>query len=216
MNLDSAYGRRLESSYAAALDDTLWGSASILIDDSPAFLKVVAVGAAREPHVRIVPDDCSPCIPVERRARRARTRARHCVLRSPAEVFRHTGAAKRHAGPMPDAVLLHTARHRTRRSDGEEGRGWRHDPRALLACRADARGSLDLWERRKRSVLPIHGPESDATTHEAIERVRGCRSISVIHEPTHPVLSMKRWSQTRCVGQALIARSTGDWPRRAL
>ena len=127
---------------------------------------------------------------------------------------------------MPDAVLLHTARHRARRSDGEEGRDWRHDLRALLACRADARDSLDLWEHRKCPALPIHGPESDATTQEAIERVRGCRGVSVIHQletgQTPSFVDEARVAnEVHRAGDgrpfdADLVRPTGDWPRRAL
>ena len=187
--------------------------------------------AARYPERvrRIVLNDSGPYIPVERRARRARAVARHYVFRSPAEVFRRTGAAQKHSGPAPDAVLLHTAHHRTRWSDDEDGRVYRHDLRALLAYRADARSSLDLWEewaRLKCPVLLIHGLQSDATTDETIDRMRGIDGFSVIHVPDTghtPTLSdgsliadVARWvCEDRPFAQDLI-RPTADWPRRIL
>ena len=111
---------------------------------------------------------------------------RHYVFPSPGEVFRRTGAAQRYSGPAPDAVLLHTAHHRTRWSNEERGRVYRHDLRALLAYRAEAGSSLDLWDdwgEVKCPVLLIHGVQSDATTQETIARMRGTGGFSVIHVP---------------------------------
>ena len=178
---------------------------------------------------RIVLNDSGPYIPVERRTRRARAVARHYVFRSPAEVFRRTGAAQRHSGPTPDAVLLHTAHHRTRWSDEEEGRVYRHDLRALIAYRTDARTSLDMWDdwfRLTCPVLLVHGERSDATTRDTIDRMRGIEGFSVIHVPGTghtPALSdgpliedIVRWvGDDRPLGEDRT-RPTSDWPRRVL
>ena len=178
---------------------------------------------------RIVLNDSSPWIPVARRARRAKAVGRHYVFRSPAEVFRRTGAAEKHAGPAPDAVLLHSAHHRTRWSDEEAGRVYRHDLRALLAYRAEARCSLDLWDdwaRVKCPVLLIHGVESDATSEETIARMRDLDTLSVIHVPDAghtPTLSdgllidaIVRWvCDDRPIGEDRI-QPVADWPARVL
>ena len=187
--------------------------------------------AARYPRRvdRIVLNDSGPYIPVARRARRARAVARHYVFRSPAEVFRRTGAAEKHSGPAPDAVLLHSAHHRTRWSDEEGGRVYRHDLRALLAYRAEARSSLDLWDdwaAVQCPVLLIHGAESDATTEETIAGMRGHGGLSVIHVPDSghtPTLSdglligeVVRWvHDDRPFGEDRI-RPAADWPKRVL
>ncbi|MGI9311707.1 MAG: alpha/beta fold hydrolase [bacterium] len=56
--------------------------------------------AARHPQRvrRIILNDSGPYIPVARRVRRAKAVARHYVFRSPAEMFRRTGAATKHSG----------------------------------------------------------------------------------------------------------------------
>ena len=187
--------------------------------------------AARHPNRvrRIVLNDSGPYIPVERRARRARAVARHYVFRNPSEVFRRTGAAQRHSGPVPDAVLLHTAHHRTRWSDDEDGRVYRHDLRALLAYRAAASSSLDLWEdwaEVKCPVLLIHGTQSDATTAETIDRMRSSGGLSVIHVPDTghtPSLSdealiadVARWVGDDRPFESDRVRTIGDRPRRVL
>ena len=178
---------------------------------------------------RIVLNDSGPYIPVERRARRAKAVARHYVFHSPAEVFRRTGAAEKHAGPAPDAVLLHSAHHRTRWSDEEAGRVYRHDLRALLAYRAEARSSLDLWDdwaRVKCPVLLIHGMQSDATSAGTIARMRGLDRLSVIHVPDTghtPTLSdgalideLVHWvGDDRPFDEDRI-QPTFDWPTRVL
>ena len=178
---------------------------------------------------RIVLNDSAPYIPVERRTRRAKAVARHYVFRSPADVFRRTGAAEKHSGPVPDAVLLHSAHHRTRWSDEESGRVYRHDLRALLAYRAEAGNSLDLWDdwaRVKCPVLLVHGMESDATSEETIDRMRSLDGLSVIHVPDTghtPALSdglligdIVRWvNDDRAFDEDRI-RPTADWPKRVL
>ena len=178
---------------------------------------------------RIVLNDSGPYIPVERRARRARAVARHYVFRSPAEVFRRTGAAARHSGPAPDAVLLHTTHHRTRWSDEEAGRVYRHDLRALLAYRAEARNSLDLWDdwaAVRCPVLLIHGVQSDATSDETIARMRSRDGLSVIHVPDTghtPTLSdgmlideVVRWVHDDRPFEADRVRPATAWPTRVL
>ena len=187
--------------------------------------------AARHPERvrRIVLNDSSPYIPVERRARRAKAVARHYVFRSPADVFRRTGAAEKNSGPAPDAVLLHSAHHRTRWSEEEAGRVYRHDLRALLAYRAEARHSLDLWDdwtAVRCPVLLIHGTQSDATSDETVGRMRSLDRLSVIHVPDTghtPTLSdgllideVVRWvHDDRPFGEDRV-RPAADWPKRVL
>ena len=187
--------------------------------------------AARHPERvrRIVLNDSSPYVPVERRARRAMAVARHYVFRSPAEVFRRTGAAEKHSGPAPDAVLLHSAHHQTRWSEEEAGRVYRHDLRALLAYRTEARNSLDLWDdwaEVECPVLLIHGVQSDAISEEIVGRMRSLDGLSVVHVPDTghtPTLSdgllideVVRWvCDDRPFGEDRI-RPAADWPKRVL
>ncbi len=142
--------------------------------------------AARYPHrvSRIVLNDSTPYIPQERRKRRAAAVARHYVFNSPEQLFRRTGIATKHKGPVTDAAALHYADSVTRWSDNENGRIYRHDLRALLAYRAQANQSLDIWDQWEQVRCPIlllHGAESDATLPESIDRMRYNKSLSVIH-----------------------------------
>lgn len=142
--------------------------------------------AARFPNrVRsIVLNDSGPYIPVERRSRRAKVVARHYVFQNPAQMFKRTGASEKHAGPTLDAVLLHTAHSKTRWSEEEDGRVYRHDLRALLAYRAESTQSLDLWHywsEVRCPVLVIHGMLSDALEQDTLDRMRAYSHLSVIH-----------------------------------
>ncbi len=133
---------------------------------------------------RIILNDSGPYIPLKRRARRASAVGRYYVFRTPAELFRRTGAATRPVGPAPDAVLLHNFHHKTRWSEDEGGRIYRHDPRATLAYRTEAVQDLDLWDEwscLNCPVLLLHGTDSDATSCETIDRMRGQLPFSVIH-----------------------------------
>lgn len=133
---------------------------------------------------RIILNDSSPYIPAERRVRRAQAVARHYVFTSPSEMFRRTGAAAKHVGPVLDAVKLYSAHHKTRWSQEEQGRVYRHDLRALMAYRAEASESLDLWGDWacvECPVLLVHGAESDATCSDTIDRMREQGRLSVIH-----------------------------------
>ena len=144
--------------------------------------------AARYPNKvrRLILNDSGPYIPKARRQRRARAVARHYVFHAPADMFRRTGAAEKHAGPALDAVLLHTAHHKTKWSRREGGRVYQHDLRALLAYRLEAKRSLNLWDdwRKVRCpVLVLHGQLSDALSMRTINAMRAHRDLSVLHIP---------------------------------
>ena len=133
---------------------------------------------------KIILNDSGPFIPVARRGRRSRAVARHYVFLNPSELFRRTGASSKNVGPAPDIALLHSSHHKTRWSDTENGRVYRHDLRAMLAYRQEATQSLDLWRQWNTiecPVLLIHGRKSDAMTDETIDRMRSHHHLSVVH-----------------------------------
>ncbi|MXZ80083.1 MAG: alpha/beta hydrolase [Gammaproteobacteria bacterium] len=133
---------------------------------------------------RIILNDSGPYIPVERRQRRATAIARHYVFDTPAGMFRKTAISARNSGPAPDAVLLYNHHHKTRWSNEENGRVYRHDIRAMLAYRSEATRSLDqwsYWDQLQCPVLLLHGLESDAMLDETIDRMKSNPQLSVIH-----------------------------------
>ncbi len=132
----------------------------------------------------IILNDSGPYIPLERRARRARAVGRFYVFRTPGEMIRRAAAATRPIGPAPDAVRLYNFHHKTRYSEEQGGRIYRHDPRATLAYRADAVNSLNMWNEwheLRCPVLLVHGTESDAMSIETIDEMRKHKEFSVIH-----------------------------------
>lgn len=155
---------------------------------------------------RIVLNDSGPYIPLERRSRRANAVGRHYVFQTPSELFRRTGAANRHVGPSPDAVILRNIHHKTRWSEEEAGRIYRHDPRATIAYRYEAVQSLDLWDewnQLKCPVLLIHGTESDATSTDTIAEMRKHEHFSVIH--------VEGAGHTPSLGDYELTQHIADW-----
>lgn len=155
---------------------------------------------------RIVLNDSGPYIPLERRTRRAIAVGRHYVFHTPIELFRRTGAANRHVGPSPDAVMLHNNHHKTKWSEQEDGRIYRHDPRATIAYRNEAVQSLNLWDewnQVKCPVLLIHGIESDATSSATIDQMREHEQFSVIH--------VEGAGHTPSLGDCNLTRHIADW-----
>ncbi len=133
---------------------------------------------------RIILNDSGPFIPRKRRSRRAVAVARYYVFKSPFQMFRRTGAAAKHTGPVADAVLLHNSHHKTHWSPTENGRIYRHDLRAMLAYRSEAKEDLNVWNQWNHVTCPVlllHGSESDATTPQTIERMKNNSRLSVIH-----------------------------------
>lgn len=170
--------------------------------------------AARRPELlqAIVLNDSGAFIPWQRRQRRALAVGRHYVFRRPADMFRRSGAAQKHDGPVEDAVLLHNGFHQTRWSDADGGRVYRHDLRALLAYRAMAQQDLDLWPVWARvhcPVLVLHGLESDALTTETLLRMEEIRAFTTIDVPSTghtPALS--------CSNQLALIAAWLDEPER--
>lgn len=133
---------------------------------------------------RIILNDSGPYIPKKRRRQRSIAIARHYAFRTPAEMFRKTAISMRHSGATLDASLFHSQHYKTRWSDEENGRIYRHDIRAMLAYRAAATKSLNQWEYWDQihcPVLLLHGLESDALSHNTIDRMRNNPLLSVIH-----------------------------------
>ena len=164
--------------------------------------------AAHHGHLvsRIVLNDTGPFISASRRSRRARAVARHYVFNSPSELFRRTGAAVKHTGLGPDAVLLHNSHHKTKWSQEENGRVYRHDLRALLAYRQEATGNLDLWSDWSQVTCPVllvHGMLSDATDEETVTRMRCQGKVSVIRVP--------ETGHTPLLCDKGLAREIADW-----
>ncbi len=158
---------------------------------------------------RIIFNDSSPYIPSERRARRAKAVGRYYTFHKPSEMFRRTGASAKAVGPALDAVMLNNAHHKTRWSEDEQARIYRHDIRSLLAYRAEATESLDRWDDWKEihcPVLVVHGLESDATSIETINEMRQSHdAVSVIH--------INQTGHTPTLSDFELNRKIVDWIR---
>jgi pimeloyl-ACP methyl ester carboxylesterase len=163
---------------------------------------------------RLVLNDVGPYIPVERRQRRAEAVGRHYVFRSPSDMFRRAGAAQKHDGPVDDAILLHASFHQTRWSTDEDGRIYRHDPRALLHYREIARISHDQWgdwAMLTCPVLVVHGMSSDVLTRPIIEQMRRMQTFALAHIPeTGHTPTLGDPAQTALVHDWLLGRSAPD------
>ena len=144
--------------------------------------------AAEAPNLvdRMILNDTGPFIPVERRRRRAEAVARHYVFHDPAQMFHRSGASQKNDGPVDDTVLLHNGFNQTRWSEGDGGRIYRHDIRALQAYRDAASQDHDQWDDWQRVECPIllfHGMMSDAILDSTIERMLARPHVSVVHVP---------------------------------
>ncbi len=135
---------------------------------------------------RLVLNDTGPHIPAGTRSWRAATLARHYVFRSPADMFRRVGAAQKNDGPLPHEVRLHNFHAQTRWSDEEDGRIFRHDPRALQEYQEHARSSVDVWDSWDAIACPVlatRGTETDVLLPQTLQRMQAKRSVTVMHVP---------------------------------
>lgn len=144
--------------------------------------------AARYPGLvdRLVLNDIGPYMPAERRKRRAQAVARHYVFRRPADLFRRMGASAKNDGPVTEDELLHNTYFQTKWSDGDGGRVYRHDPRALQAYAASAQESLDQyedWSRLAMPVLVVHGMLSDALLPDTVEEMIRKDGVTLMEVP---------------------------------
>lgn len=149
---------------------------------------IAIVLAARYPHLagRLILNDTGPFIPAARRKRRAETLARHYVFRTPSDMLRKVGVAQRNDGPIGEDVRLYTTYHQTRWSAADDGRIYRHDPRALMAFREQARQNVNtwsFWRQLHQPVLVMHGMESDVLLPPTLRRMMQRQNLTVIHIP---------------------------------
>lgn len=135
---------------------------------------------------RLILNDIGPYIAAARRVRRAQTLARHYVFRTPAEMFRKTGAAQKNDGPASDDARLNGSYGQTRWSDEEGGRVYRHDLRALLEYQRASGKSVRQWaqwERLDIPILVIRGNETDALLPETLKRMQKKKFVTSMHIP---------------------------------
>lgn len=163
---------------------------------------------------RLVLNDVGPFIPAKRRQRRAHAVARHYVFRTPTDLFRRFGAASKHDGPVSDEELLHTTYFQTKWSDEEDGRIYRHDPRALQAFAEDAQSSLvqwDEWATVTGPVLVVHGMLSDALLEPTLRRMHGKHNLVVMHVPkTGHTPTLSQANQIHFIGEWLHGHGPDD------
>ena len=144
---------------------------------------------ARYPHLvqQIILNDIGPCIPKERRQRRAETLARHYVFKDPADLMRRVGVSQKNDGPINDEIRFIITFHQTRWSNRNNGRTYRHDIRAMQAYQTDTQQDLDQWQHWQSvdcPVLLIHGLLSNALLDTTITRMRTSHpEMAVMHVP---------------------------------
>lgn len=144
--------------------------------------------AGRHPPLvgRLILNDTGPFISAARRRRRAETLARHYVFRTPAEMVRKVGISQRNDGPISEDVRLYNTFHQTQWSAADNGRVYRHDPRALIAFREEALHNVNVWsswEQLHQPILALHGMESDVLLPRTLRRMMQRRELTVIHIP---------------------------------
>lgn len=134
----------------------------------------------------LILNDTGPYIPGRRRHTRSQTLARHYVFRSPEEMLRKTGASQKNDGPVSDEVRLLTGFAQTKWSDGEAGRIYRHDVRAMQAYRSTALRSVRQWQQWETitcPVLVIRGMQTDTLSTATARRMMKNPLVTLIHIP---------------------------------
>jgi pimeloyl-ACP methyl ester carboxylesterase len=158
----------------------------------------------------LVLNDIGPCIPRARRTRRADALARFYVFRTPQELMQRVGASQKHDGRISEAWRTFLSWHATRWSDENQGRIYRHDPRAMTAYQRQAQSSFEQWSSWSRVGAPVmllHGLASDALDSLTIDRMRVDRPLTVAHLPdTGHAPSLCDPAQVQCIARWLRHR----------
>lgn len=156
---------------------------------------------------RLILNDTGPYIPSGRRHTRSQTLARHYVFRSPEEMLRKIGASQKNDGPVSDEVRLLTGFAQTKWSDGESGRVYRHDVRAMQAYRSTAVRSVRQWQQWEAvhcPVLVIRGMQTDTLSQATARRMMKNPRVTLMHIPhTGHTPALAEPNHIACVSQWL-------------
>ena len=149
---------------------------------------VAMILASRHRHLvgQLILNDTGPYMPAKRRRRRSETLARHYVFRTPAEMIRKAGVSQCNDGPISEEVRLYSTHNQTQWSASDNGRVYRHDPRAMMAYREEARQNLNIWDcwrKLRQRILVMHGLESDALLAPTLRRMTQRPDVTVAHIP---------------------------------
>jgi pimeloyl-ACP methyl ester carboxylesterase len=134
----------------------------------------------------LVLNDIGPEMSASRRKRRSAVLAKHYVFREFSSLERKVGASQKNDGIDDKDLLLFNAYHLTRWSENEQGRVYKHDPRAMLAYKGYASKKLDQWEQWNRvtqPVLLIRGVLSDALTEGTVKQMLKKPDLSIFRVP---------------------------------
>lgn len=134
----------------------------------------------------IVLNDIGPEMSASRRKRRSTVLAKHYVFHEFSSLERKVGASQKNDGINDKDLLLFNAFHLTRWSETEQGRIYKHDPRAMLAYRQYASKKLDQWrdwENISHPVLLVRGMLSDALAEKTVKKMMQKPNISIFKVP---------------------------------
>lgn len=134
----------------------------------------------------IVLNDIGPEMSASRRKRRSAVLAKHYVFREFSSLERKVGASQKNDGIDDKDLLLFNAFHLTRWSDTEQGRIYKHDPRAMLAYRQYASKKLDQWRewgKITQPVLLVRGVLSDALCDKTVKKMLAKQNLQLFKVP---------------------------------
>jgi pimeloyl-ACP methyl ester carboxylesterase len=134
----------------------------------------------------IVLNDIGPEMSASRRKRRSAVLAKHYVFHEFSSLERKVGASQKNDGINDKDLLLFNAFHLTRWSEIEQGRVYKHDPRAMLAYRHYASKKLNQWQEWEKITQPIflvRGVLSDALSDKTVKRMLVKPNVSLFKVP---------------------------------
>jgi pimeloyl-ACP methyl ester carboxylesterase len=156
----------------------------------------------------LILNDTGPSISSGRRQLRSQTLARHYVFRTPEDMLRKTGASQKNDGPVSEEVRVLMGYAQTKWSDGEAGRVYRHDVRAMQAYRTNAARSLSQWQQWDTiqcPVLVIRGMLTDTLSESTVQRMMKKPQVSLMHVPqTGHTPALAEPNHIWCVQQWLL------------
>lgn len=134
----------------------------------------------------LILNDIGPEMSASRRKKRSIVLAKHYVFKEFSDLERKVGASQKNDGITNKDLLLFNAFHLTKWSESDQGRIYKHDPRAMLAYKQYAKNNLnqwDDWRNIEQPTLLIRGVLSDALTNKTIKKMLSQKDFGIHQVP---------------------------------
>lgn len=174
---ESDYGFNTNVQQTEALIEHYFdGRPVVFVGSSLGGLVAMALGQQASNKIQgLVLNDVGPSMFAERRVRRAKALNVPRLFNSPDELLLKLGVAEKNAGYIPQWIRDYLSLENTIWAEAGKSRQYRYDMACMNKYAKEANKDIDLWDLWQKLKCPqllLHGTQSDALSHDQVQKMK--------------------------------------------